>query len=276
MVAWIHSDSRGLGNAIPVALAASVAGRLGATEEEIARNLRAQLVAAVVCVDALSTVPSTSDGTLTKLGERSAAQFASPERAQMAGALLAWCAPLYWQIARSAEMPNRPGGPPLAPIVNTSDGAPALHTLPAGMDPANAAFAWPAAAAVIVGTVGAVVLGCYIADKVSEVSVRGNVAMADAQVAIGKAAALAQATAAHVTAEQASGHAIPLNDAERALIADVQRSTEVWANRVQSELPSIFPNFKPTGGEIVKATQGSINFALVLGALVLVFMLSRK
>ena len=233
------------------------------------------LVGCIAALDGLSTVPASGDSTLAKLGERSAAQFSSPERADCAGTLIGWCVPLYWQLAQSAEMPNATGGPALAPIVATVDGAIAQHTLPPGMDPANAAFAWPAAAAVIVGVAGAVVLGCYIADKVGEVSVSSNLAMADANVTIQKGAQLAQAVAAHVQAEQAAGHELPLNDVERALIADVKQSTNVWATRVQSELPSVFPNFKPTGSQIVSATQGSVNFALVLGALVLVFMLTR-
>jgi hypothetical protein len=274
---WQHTDPRGMSAAITAALDPA---EVPETQDAKIAELRALLVASMYMLDVFSTVgphplapdPVTSAIGATVLGERTTAQFANPERLGVGRALME-----TWRILAIADAQSNDLGAIASSIV-----APQFATL-GGAAPLpvpvvkEAGFAWPVAAVWVVGIAATAVCVLYIADKSGNV-IDNELTRIEAtrQMVLTQSQTLG-VLAKHKAAEDAAGAELPLTEGEKAAIGALAASQIAAQKAIKLKLPSLFPDLKDKGGDIIDAAKSLGWGALAIaGLLAYVFLQKGK
>ncbi len=274
---WLHTDARGLAAAIVAALARTTwtPTPTDAENESQVADLRALLVATTYTIDQFSTLAPElgpmGEATLV-LGERLKAQFSSDERRSIARTLLETWRTLYVIDRKSNAPPTVEDVAGLGHFSTVGGGPviPAIVPKEAGALPIAVAVV-----AVIGATIQAGVI-CYCADKAASV-IDNELSRREVtkQMIISHENVL-KVLAEHRAREEAAGGAEqPLTGAEKAAMAALISSQVASQKAAKTEIPSLFPDLKGKGGEIIDAAK-SLGWGAIAIAAFLAYLLLAK
>jgi hypothetical protein len=250
---WRHTDPRGpLVRAVTEALGRAARLEWNADASALSSSTRAADLRALVLATAfvsmrLSTVRevmSAGDATMTipVVGT-----YSTDERRNAAGALWA-----TWSLLSDNPQPAA------ARIATNGDGA-------ATNEAGNPLLA---AVAIVVGAVVAVAVGVYVVQKAAEVVDRQLARREETQRLIASQGSALKLLAMHAKLEEAAGRELPLTDAERQELANLQAIQNAIAGKSETGLPSPIPKGSDIG-------QG-LGFGAVLAAIAAWFLLAEK
>lgn len=272
MATWFYRDSDGNTAAMDHAIALVESSPFPSlTQEELARVVRALVVASLAVGDASSNKPPSMQAGVTVLGTRTQSDFSDDVRWRAYQQVQGTWFLLYVAMTGGTALPGDPGGPPAPPpIVSTLDGQPAAYAAPAlpGASPNVGSMMVVEAIVAVAGIAAATLTLIHIVDKIGQVAVINANTDADLRAVLGTTALAVEDIKNHLDAEAKAGKSLPWSQTELDVIATLKGAQDKWWNRIRQDPGTTLPKAKPDEPGVVKSIQQTVNLGLIIAGLI--------